>query len=38
METGLRETVEWFLANQSWWQPIRSAVYGGKRLGLGGGG
>jgi dTDP-glucose 4,6-dehydratase len=36
METGLRKTVEWYLANRSWWEPIRSGVYGGKRLGLGG--
>ncbi|UEM04431.1 dTDP-glucose 4,6-dehydratase [Skermanella rosea] len=34
-EAGLRRTIEWYLDNQSWWQPLRSAVYGGQRLGLG---
>jgi dTDP-glucose 4,6-dehydratase len=33
-ESGLRKTVEWYLANRSWWQPIRSTVYGGERLGV----
>ncbi len=32
-ETGLRRTVEWFLANPSWWGDIRSGVYRGERLG-----
>lgn len=22
-ETGLRDTVEWYLGNESWWQPLR---------------
>jgi hypothetical protein len=34
-ETGLSRTIEWYLNNQKWWQPLRSAVYGGQRLGLG---
>jgi dTDP-glucose 4,6-dehydratase len=34
-ETGLRKTVEWYLANRSWWEPIRSNVYPGERLGVG---
>ena len=34
-EAGLRRTIEWYLDNRSWWQPLRSAVYGGQRLGLG---
>ena len=34
-EAGLRRTIEWYLTNQTWWQPLRSAVYGGQRLGLG---
>jgi len=34
-ETGLRRTIEWFLGNQTWWQPLRSGVYDGQRLGLG---
>ncbi|RTL72625.1 MAG: dTDP-glucose 4,6-dehydratase [Hyphomicrobiales bacterium] len=33
-ETGLRKTVAWYLANQSWWGPIREKAYGGERLGL----
>ncbi len=32
-ETGLRRTVEWYLANQGWWGDIRSGVYRGERLG-----
>ena len=34
-ETGLRKTVEWYLARRDWWEPIRHGVYGGERLGLG---
>jgi dTDP-glucose 4,6-dehydratase len=33
-ESGLRRTVEWYLANRAWWQPIRDGVYGGERLGV----
>lgn len=33
--TGIRKTVEWYLANQWWWQPIREAKYSGERLGTG---
>jgi dTDP-glucose 4,6-dehydratase len=33
-ETGLRKTVEWYLANRLWWQRIRSGVYRGERLGV----
>ena len=33
-ESGLRKTVEWYLANRAWWQPIREGVYGGERLGV----
>lgn len=32
--TGLRQTVEWYLANQSWWSDIRSGTRRGKRLGM----
>ena len=32
-ETGLRKTVEWYIANAAWWQPLRAARYGGERLG-----
>jgi dTDP-glucose 4,6-dehydratase len=34
-ETGLRKTVEWYLTNRNWWEPIRSNVYRGERLGVG---
>jgi dTDP-glucose 4,6-dehydratase len=33
-ESGLRKTVEWYLANPSWWGRIRSGVYRGDRLGV----
>lgn len=33
-ETGLRKTVEWYLANEDWWRPLRKSVYDGQRLGL----
>lgn len=33
-ETGLRETVQWYLDNREWWSRIRSGVYRGERLGL----
>ena len=32
-ETGIRTTVEWYLANDWWWRPIRDNVYSGERLG-----
>jgi len=32
-ETGLRKTVEWYLANEAWWRPLRDR-YRGERLGL----
>jgi len=34
-DTGLRRTVEWYLANPTWWRDIRSGVYRGQRLGVG---
>ncbi|MEL6724343.1 MAG: dTDP-glucose 4,6-dehydratase [Pseudomonadota bacterium] len=33
-DTGLRKTVEWYLANEAWWRPLRNSVYKGQRLGL----
>jgi len=33
--TGLRKTVQWYLANRAWVQGIRSGSYRGERLGLG---
>ncbi|MDE2230394.1 MAG: dTDP-glucose 4,6-dehydratase [Alphaproteobacteria bacterium] len=33
LETGLRKTVRWYLDNRAWWEPIRSGIYRGERLG-----
>jgi dTDP-glucose 4,6-dehydratase len=33
-ETGLRRTVEWYLANRVWCQRVRDGSYRGERLGL----
>jgi dTDP-glucose 4,6-dehydratase len=33
-ETGLAETVDWYLANEEWWGPLIDKKYGGERLGL----
>ncbi|MGO4526251.1 dTDP-glucose 4,6-dehydratase [Microvirga sp. 2MCAF35] len=33
-ESGLRKTVEWYLANRDWWERVRSGVYRGERLGV----
>ena len=33
-DTGIRKTVEWYLANEAWWQPLRAGAYAGERLGL----
>ena len=32
-DTGLRQTVTWYLENQAWWQEIRARSYAGHRLG-----
>jgi len=37
LETGLRRTVRWYLARRDWWEPIRSGLYRGERLGRGAG-
>lgn len=34
-ESGLRKTVEWYLANESWWQRVLDGSYQGERLGVG---
>ena len=28
-ETGLAETVEWYVANRAWWERVRSGAYRG---------
>jgi len=35
-ESGLGRTVRWYLDNRSWWERVRSGVYRGERLGMGG--
>lgn len=34
-ETGISSTIEWYLMRRDWWEPIRSGVYKGERLGIG---
>ncbi|KQY84840.1 dTDP-glucose 4,6-dehydratase [Brevundimonas sp. Root1423] len=36
-EEGLKQTVDWYLQNETWWRPVRDRVYSGDRLGLVGG-
>lgn len=33
-ETGIRDTVQWYLANRDWWMSIRAAGQGADRIGL----
>lgn len=33
-DTGIRNTVQWYLENEWWWRPLRDGVYSGERLGL----
>lgn len=32
-ETGIIRTIDWYLANEWWWRPLREKVYAGERLG-----
>jgi dTDP-glucose 4,6-dehydratase len=32
-ETGIEKTIDWYLANEWWWRPIREQKYAGDRLG-----
>ena len=32
-ETGLKKTVEWYLANETWWRHVLDGSYQGERLG-----
>lgn len=34
-DSGISRTVDWYLANRDWWEPIRRAKYAGERLGAG---
>ena len=33
-ESGIARTIDWYLANEWWWQPLRAEKYAGERLGL----
>jgi dTDP-glucose 4,6-dehydratase len=33
-EDGIRTTVDWYMNNRDWWQPILVGTYQGQRLGL----
>ncbi|MEE4208112.1 MAG: dTDP-glucose 4,6-dehydratase [Parvularcula sp.] len=33
-DTGIQQTIEWYLENRDWWEPLRAKVYDGQRLGL----
>lgn len=32
-DSGLSKTIDWYLANEAWWRPIRDKNYAGERLG-----
>ena len=32
-ESGLARTIDWYLANETWWTAVRAARYAGQRLG-----
>lgn len=34
-ESGIRETIEWYMSNREWWEHVQSGKYRGERLGLG---
>jgi dTDP-glucose 4,6-dehydratase len=34
LSSGIENTIEWYLQNSWWWQPIRDTSYQGERLGL----
>ena len=33
-DTGLEQTIDWYLANRAWWQSVRAKRYAGQRLGV----
>ncbi|MBU4682980.1 dTDP-glucose 4,6-dehydratase [Cedecea davisae] len=33
-ESGIRKTIEWYLANEKWWRRVKDGSYAGERLGL----
>ena len=32
-QTGIARTIDWYLANRSWWEAVRTSRYAGHRLG-----
>jgi len=34
-DSGIRRTVQWYIDNEWWWSPLRTARYAGERLGKG---
>lgn len=34
ISSGIENTIEWYLQNSWWWQPIRDTTYQGERFGL----
>ena len=32
--SGMRKTVQWYLANEAWWRQVQDGSYQGERLGL----
>ena len=32
-EQGIEETIDWYLANRTWWEGVRAGRYSGQRLG-----
>lgn len=33
-DSGIEQTIRWYLDNEWWWRPLRERTYGGERLGL----
>ncbi|WP_254558726.1 hypothetical protein, partial [Salmonella enterica] len=33
-ESGMRKTVQWYLAKEAWWKPVQDGINQGERLGL----
>lgn len=33
-DSGIAKTVDWYIANDWWWRPLRQGVYSGERLGV----
>ncbi|KQV36322.1 MULTISPECIES: dTDP-glucose 4,6-dehydratase [unclassified Rhizobium] len=33
-DSGIAKTIDWYLANDWWWKPLRQGVYSGERLGV----